>query len=109
MTIRKALNVQAFTIKASLLTLSGSPKARVTLADTGAPVAGLKINFRSGSAAIEACAAFTNPEGIAECSQGTQFSVAYITDIIVAGYDAVFDGNAEFQPAKGHGSVTAVP
>ena len=109
MTMRKALDVQAFTVKANLLRLEGSPKARVTLAATGAPVAGLEINFRSGSAAIEACAAFTNPEGIAECSQGTQLSVAYITDILLAGYDAVFDGNAEFQPAKGHGGVTPVP
>lgn len=109
MTMRKALNVQADTITAHLLTLEGTPKARVTLAETGAPVAGLEINFRSGSAGIEACAAFTDPEGIAECSQGTQFSVAYVTDVLVAGYDAVFDGNAEFQPAKGHGSVTVVP
>jgi hypothetical protein len=109
MTIRKALNVHADNIKASLLTLSGSPKARVTLAETGAPVAGLKIDFRSSSAGIEGCAAFTDPEGIAECSQGGQLSVAYITDILLAGYDAIFDGNAEFQPAKGHGSVTPVP
>ncbi|MGB6161930.1 MAG: hypothetical protein WCF33_05600 [Pseudonocardiaceae bacterium] len=109
MTTRKALNVQADTISANVLTLEGSPKARVTLAETGAPVAGLEINFRSGSAKIEACASFTNTEGIAECSQGTKLSVAYILDIILAGYDAVFDGNAEFQPAKGHGSVTPVP
>jgi hypothetical protein len=109
MTTRKTLNVQADTIKANLLTLEGSPRATVTLAETGAPVAGLAITFRSGSAGIEACATFTNPEGIAECSQGTQLSVAYITDILLAGYDAIFDGNAEFQPAKGHGSVTPVP
>jgi hypothetical protein len=109
MTIRKPLDVQAFTIKGSLLALETRPKARVTLAETGAPVSGLKINFRSGSAAIEGCAAFTDPEGIAECSQGTQFSVVLIADIVVSGYDAVFDGDAEFQPAKGHASMTVVP
>jgi hypothetical protein len=105
MAARKALAVQAFTVKVHLLKLESSLKARVTLAATGAPVASLKINFRSGSAAIDACAAFTDPEGIAECPQGTQVSPAFITDLLLAGYDAVFDGNAEFQPAKGHGSV----
>ncbi|MGH3530081.1 MAG: hypothetical protein ACRDQI_12740 [Pseudonocardiaceae bacterium] len=89
--------------------LDGTFKAKVTLAEAGASVSGLKINFRSGSAAIEACAAFTDSDGIAECSPGTQFSPAFITDSVVAGYDAVFDGNAEFQPAKDHGPQTIVP
>lgn len=90
-TARKALNAEAFTVKIHLLILQGSLKARVTLAETGKPVSGLKINFRSGSAAIEACSAFTDPEGIAECSAGTQFSPAFILDLIAAGYDAVFE------------------
>lgn len=91
MTMRKALNVQAFTVKIHLLKLDGTLKAKVTLAETGASVSGLKINFRSGSAAIEACAAFTDPDGIGECFPGTQFSPAFITDLVVTGYDAVFD------------------
>jgi hypothetical protein len=109
LTERGQLNVQASTVKIHLLTLQGSLKARVTRAKTGAPVSGLAINFRSGSAAIEACTAFTDPEGIAQCSAGTQLSPAFILDLIAAGYDAVFDGNAEFQPASGHGSQQVIP
>lgn len=109
MTARKALKVEASTVKIHLLVLEGSLKAKVTLAETGGSVSGLKINFRSGSAKIDGCSAFTDPEGIAECSAGTQFSPAFILDLVVAGYDAIFDGNAEFQPATGHGSQQVIP
>jgi hypothetical protein len=109
MTARKALKVEASTVKIHLLILEGSLKARVTLAETGEPVSGLEIDFRSGSAKIEACSAFTDPEGIAECSTGIQLSPGFILDLVAAGYDAVFAGNAEFQSATGHGAQEVIP
>ena len=100
-TMRMQLNVAAEPAKANLLARSANHKARVTLAVTGAPVAGLKIHFRSASARIEGCSAFTNPEGVAECGSGGNLSFEYITDAIATGYDAVFDGDAKYEPAEG--------
>jgi len=105
-TMRKALNVNADPAKANVLARRADHRATVTLAATGAPVPRpLLIHFRSASARIEGCSAFTNPEGVAECGSGGNLSVEYITDAVLSGYFAVFDGDEEYEPAEGHASL----
>jgi hypothetical protein len=104
-TMRKALNVEAFPAEADLVTREADFKARVTQAETGATVAGLEIHFRTAKSGLALCTAFTNPEGIAECGQGSVLDPLVIVDALASGYNAVFEGNAEFQPAQGHNAV----
>lgn len=72
------------------------------------PVADLDIDFRTGESGIEIGGGpvATNADGIAEMLHGSLLSVGKIVDELTSGYNAIFEGNAEFEPAQGHGSVT---
>lgn len=103
---RKKLHADAEDITGSTLTLSGEPSVKATEVATNEPVAGLLFTFESASTGTVACSAFTNTEGVASCSSGSNFSPVFIFDAFVSGYKAVFDGNTEYRPVEAHGTVT---
>ena len=83
--MRKALNVHAFPAVADLVKREADFKATVTLAETGDPIKGPEIHFRTAKSAIELFAVFTNPEGTAENSHGSLRDPATVLDALTQG------------------------
>jgi len=98
-TMKKTLIVEVFTARVDRLKREGHFEAAFKLAETGAPVAGLEIRFRTNNWRIALCEAFTGPDGIAECCSRDPQA---IEDVLSSGYNVVFDGNDEFPPVNGH-------
>jgi len=100
------VSVEAFPAEINVLLREGHFKARVTRNDkTHAPVSGLDIDFRTDKSKIEIGHAATNADGVAEILKGSLTDISRIVDELTSGYDAVFKGNDEFEPAQGHGAV----
>src|SRR5947209_9900727 len=90
-----------------LLLREGSFTARVTRTDVARkPVPDLDIHFRTGKSGIEIGKSATNADGIAEIRHGSLLDIGSIVDELTSGYNAVFEGNAQFEPAQGHAAVT---
>jgi hypothetical protein len=103
------VTVEAFPADVDLLQREGHFKARVTRTDEPrTPVANLDIDFRTGKSEIEIGdrPVATDADGIAEMRHGSLQDVGAIVDELTSGYNAVFEGNAQFEPAEGHGAVT---
>lgn len=77
----------------------------VRRASDSQPVAGLPIRFIFSKTGGEIGTAVTNTEGIAECESGTQLNLIKDTASLALGYDAVFDGDAEYVPFTTHARI----
>jgi uncharacterized repeat protein (TIGR01451 family) len=74
----------------------GSAEARLTRADTGAPLAGELVIFTAG--ATELCRARTDAAGVARCT--VQLAPSMVVAIANLGYNARFDGTNQFAPTS---------
>lgn len=89
-----------------LVSLSADLKARATTTNF-APIRGLTIKFRdAGGANNTVCQAVTNSLGEAMCQGTASNDLLLIASFVFTGYDAVFEGNADFFPATAHGRIT---
>lgn len=77
--------------------------AKLTDAVTGEPVRARRIDFYGGGQ--ELCQAPTDMYGWARCSAAENFG-PQTADEVVAGYDAVFSGDREYDPSTQHASAT---
>jgi hypothetical protein len=102
---RQALTATADNITGHVSSLSGDPKVTIKQAKDNKPVAGLLVKFKTGGQGIEGCSASTNTEGVAQC-YASQLNPVFCADAVISGYDAIFEGNEEYQPVKAHGKVT---
>jgi hypothetical protein len=75
---------------APLHTQGFHPTARLTRADTGAPLSGQVLGF---STSLGTCSAVTNWNGVAQCSNKTAFG----------NYTASYGGNATYAPSSASG------
>jgi Bacterial Ig-like domain (group 3) len=77
--------------------------AKLTDAATGEPVVARRIDFYGGGQ--ELCQAPTDRYGCARCSAAENFGTQTANEI-VAGYDAVFSGDREYDSSQQHASAT---
>jgi hypothetical protein len=104
-TQRQVLSARAEDAQGHALTLSARLKVTVRRATDNQPVAGLPIRFNFSKTGGEIGTAATNTEGIAECESGSQLNLIKDTSSLVLGYDAVFDGDAEYVPFTTHARI----
>lgn len=88
-----------------VLCLCANLKATFTTVD-GAPIRALPIRFRTQQSSQFLCDAITNPEGVAYCVASFTGNALQPIDGFVAGYNAIFDGNPQYQPASAHSTAT---
>lgn len=77
--------------------------ATLTQATTGQAVTGRTIKFYGGDQLL--CQATTDATGLAQCSGAENLGTQTAKEV-VAGYDAVFTGDAEYGPSSQHTSAT---
>lgn len=78
-------------------------RARLTRRDTGEPIPGKPITFVVGGQS--ACTAATGADGVASC----QWSISRaLATLIGSGYDAVFSGDEDHEPASDHGPILGI-
>lgn len=70
--------------------------------DSGIPVAGETVRFGAGR---QVCSGITNLEGVASCSVNLSRLLAAT---LGGGYDARFDGSAQYLPSSDRGSLTTL-
>ncbi|MGH3869573.1 MAG: hypothetical protein ACRDQ4_26420 [Pseudonocardiaceae bacterium] len=104
-TQRQMLNPRAEDAQGHALTLSAKLKVTVKRADNNQPVAGLPITFKFSATGGALGSAVTNTEGIASVESGTQLNVIKDAASLALGYDAVFDGDAEYEPFATHARI----
>jgi hypothetical protein len=75
-------------------------QARLTRKIDDAPVAGRTITFVVGGQ--EACKAGTGSDGWARCGWSLSRTLSALLD---NGYDGVFDGDSDYKPVSGHGTL----
>ncbi len=105
-TKKHALIAKAEHITGHALTLSGMPKVTIRRADDNKPVSELLVRFVTSSMKYEVGSAYTNEEGIAEVDSGIKLNPLFVGDALIAGYDAIFDGDEKRLPITAHGTVT---
>lgn len=71
----------------------------------GRPVPNLIINFVTTGERFPMCEAVTDLNGWAECRNGPIPPPQSLANLLVNGYDAVFDGNAYFYPVSAHNNI----
>jgi hypothetical protein len=102
---RQVLSARAEDAQGHALTLSAKLKVTVRRASDNQPVAGLPIRFNFSKTGGDLGTAVTNTEGIAECDSGTQIDLIRDAACLAFGYDAVFDGDAEYAPFVTHARI----
>ncbi|MEU7904354.1 hypothetical protein [Actinoplanes sp. NPDC049118] len=79
-------------------------RARFTTID-GRPVAGLPIQFVTTGERWFMCEATTDLNGFAECRNGPIPPPISVLNLLVNGYDAIFEGNRWFRPVMAHNNI----
>ncbi|MBZ4319868.1 Ig-like domain-containing protein [Streptomyces huiliensis] len=79
-------------------------KAKFTKVD-GTAVAGLPVKFTVSWDRFFLCEATTDTNGYAECKNSPLPAPLPLTQLVLHGYDATFDGNHQYAPASAHNSV----
>ena len=81
----------------------GSVEARLTRADTGAPIAGGLVVFTAGE--TELCRATTLADGVARC---TVQLPKWLVSALGLGYDATFAGDSRFLGSSDHAPLVRI-
>lgn len=105
LTQRQILSARAEDAQGHALTLSAKLKVTVRRASDNQPVAGLPITFKFSETGGDLGSAVTSTEGIAEAQSGTQLNLLKDAASLALGYDAVFDGNVEYEPFATHARI----
>jgi hypothetical protein len=71
----------------------------------GRPVPNLIVNFVTTGERFPMCEATTDLNGWAECRNGPIPPPQSLANLLVNGYDAVFDGNRYFYPVSAHNNI----
>ena len=71
----------------------------------GHPVAGLPIQFVTTGERNFLCEATTDFNGFAECRNGPVPPPQSLANLLVNGYDAVWEGNRKFAPVSAHNNI----
>jgi hypothetical protein len=81
-----------------LIRLDPTLRGTLTRADTGAPLPGRVLTFRTGSTVR--CTAVTDATGTARCGP-----ILNLAAVLSLGYDVTYDGDADFTAAAAHGPL----
>jgi hypothetical protein len=79
-------------------------RARLTEADSGAPVVGQLVVFEVNSDQAFLCQAYTDANGFAECNAPLPGPLTLV-QLTLGGYRAQFDGSPDYLPAEATNSV----
>ncbi|MFS0696056.1 hypothetical protein [Streptomyces nitrosporeus] len=79
-------------------------RVQINRTSDNAPVSGLFITFETGGERYELCTAYTDTNGVAECTTQIPIGVPLVA-ALTAGYDAVFTGTEQYAPISAHGGV----
>ncbi|WP_229076602.1 hypothetical protein [Actinoplanes sp. DH11] len=71
----------------------------------GRPVPNLVVNFVTTGERFPMCEATTDLNGWAECRNGPVPPPQSLANLLVNGYDAVFDGNRYYLPVSAHNNI----
>ncbi|MEU4688136.1 hypothetical protein [Actinoplanes sp. NPDC023714] len=71
----------------------------------GRPVPNLIVNFVTTGERFPMCEATTDLNGWAECRNGPIPPPQSLANLLVNGYDAVFDGNRYYYPVAAHNNI----
>ncbi|MEU4216606.1 hypothetical protein [Actinoplanes sp. NPDC026623] len=79
-------------------------RARFTTIE-GRPVVGLPVQFVTTGERWFMCEATTDFNGFAECRNGPIPPPISLANLLVNGYDAIFEGNRWFRPVMAHNNI----
>ncbi|MGW0606599.1 hypothetical protein [Streptomyces sp. NPDC002640] len=79
-------------------------RVQINRISDNAPVSGLLITFETSGERYELCTAYTDTNGVAQCTTRIPVGVPLVA-ALTAGYDAVFPGTEQYTPVSAHGSV----